>query len=251
MHSAAHRRDIFETVRSATVAFGIRKGDDVLDVLGAGVIVDPCGVIVTARHVFDDVTKAVRKLRQSDPDVFRQLVIFGETKFDHPMLTMKAHAVAFDKVGISQKMDLAVLRVKDAPIPLTALPIDFNSDPREGDDIATCGFPYGFELHLGKSVTSIFLTGIISSVDPHPIIPPHKRHHYLLQLPTQPGNSGGAVFDPNTGAVIGIISSRVEDKKHVYEKDSGKDLGEIDIPTGMTIAMPIHPLQEAIQSLKN
>lgn len=227
------RREVFERARLATVALGVRK-EGKLIVMGAGAIIDTGGIIVTARHVLDEVEKTADELKQCVPDAARQLVVMGQTKFDDPMLDFKAHAVTPDKIGRSEKMDLAILRIKDAPIPLTALPIDFDSDPREGDDIATCGFPYGFEFHFGKSLTSIFLAGIISAVVPHPALPTDKRHHYLLQLPIHPGNSGGPVFDPITGAMIGIISSRIE-----------KD----DIPTGLSIAMPIHPMQEALSQL--
>ncbi len=56
----------------------------------------------------------------------------------------------------------------------------------------------------------------------------------MLQLPVNPGNSGGAVFDPRTGAVIGIISEGLEVN---------------NIPTGLCIAEPVYPLMEDIRHL--
>ena len=37
-----------------------------------------------------------------------------------------------------------------------------------------------------------------------------SRLHYLMQLPVNPGNSGGGVFDPETGDLFGVVSSRYE-----------------------------------------
>ena len=229
------RREIFETARLATVAFGVRC-EGTLKILGSGVIVDARGVVVTARHVVDEVVKAADKLKETVPDAAPQLVIVGQTKIEDSKIKFIAHAVTVRRaeVGRSGTMDMALLLIRDAPIDLTALPIDSSLDLREGDVIATCGFPYGYEVHLGKSVISSFLTGTISAVAPHPMLPLDRRRHYLLQLPVNPGNSGGAVFDPHTGAVIGIISGGLEDE---------------NIPTGLCIAEPVHPLQEDIRDL--
>ena len=51
-------------LRKATVAFGvsITKTDE-FQIIGTGFVVDPSGVIVTAKHVVADVQDAVKKLR--------------------------------------------------------------------------------------------------------------------------------------------------------------------------------------------
>jgi S1-C subfamily serine protease len=52
-----------------------------------------------------------------------------------------------------------------------------------------------------------------------------------MQLPVNPGNSGGPVFDPDTGEVYGIVSRRFEPK---------------GIPAGLCVVEPVVRVMEAI-----
>lgn len=231
------RREIFERARAATVAFGtIENGKD-MKILGSGVFVDPSGVIVTARHVLDGVDNAINSAKRVGRTLQQLVMVIDTVTVQTDAVDPNKHHLNFQYKGCAIQMvgcikthDLAVLKVKP-PIPVTAMPVDYEADLREGDDIATCGFPYGAEMHDKATILSSFLTGIVSAVIPHPKMPPPGRYHYMLQLPVNPGNSGGAVFDPHTGRVIGIVSRR-------YQPGG--------IPAGLCVAEPIHQVRGAI-----
>jgi S1-C subfamily serine protease len=222
------------------VAFGLRTGDGGLRILGSGVLVDRSGIVVTAGHVFTDTSNALKELRKAQPTAVGQIMILGPARYrsnvadDEPNLEFDYHTAVPAASLMSSHHDLAVIKV-NTPVPLLCAPVDYSATPSEGDIVAACGFPYGAEFHEGKTVLSSFLTGIVSAVVPHPVVPRDEIAHYALQMPVNPGNSGGPVFDPTTGAVVGIISRR-----SMVE----------GIPTGLCVAEPIHVARDGIAEMK-
>jgi S1-C subfamily serine protease len=109
------------------------------------------------------------------------------------------------------------------------LDIEDYRNVREGDEIATCGFPLGNYLHeqLG-TVTSSFTQGIISSIIPGPDVPEEHLKGFQLNLTAMPGNSGGPVFSLNTGKVFGVLQAGAVDH-------GGK------VVPGLTKAEPVYP----------
>lgn len=110
--------------------------------------------------------------------------------------------------------DLAILRVQ-APLPPLTLAAD--GEAQEGQQVAFMGFPIG-EM-LGYS--PVTHRGIISSITP--IANPGGNERYLtaksisrlrsgafdiyqLDATAYPGNSGGPLFDIDSGKVIGVIN---------------------------------------------
>lgn len=82
-----------------------------------------------------------------------------------------------------------------------------------GDRVLLGGFPYGTELFkITKTnrgvVQPSFFDGIVSAIIPAQ----NERETRLIQLSTlvAGGMSGGAVFDPETGAACGMITSGIE-----------------------------------------
>lgn len=82
-----------------------------------------------------------------------------------------------------------------------------------GDRVLLGGFPYGTELfkitQTNRGVVQpSFFDGIVSAIIPAQ----NERETRLIQLSTQAagGMSGGAVFDPETGAAYGMITSGLE-----------------------------------------
>jgi S1-C subfamily serine protease len=61
---------------------------------------------------------------------------------------------------------------------------------------------------------------------------------YQLDITSFPGNSGGPVFDIQSGEVVGLVNS-------TFIKDS-KDKG-LERPSGITFAMPAHYLVEVLK----
>lgn len=242
----SHRREICERARRATVAFGIMvPNDNSMSITGSGVVIDRRGIIATAKHVWEKTVAEARTLQAQKPGAAARIMIPGPATYEKE--SENRHAVNIDYMMVEplaltahSKHDLALLRIAvPRNVKLVELPLDFNANPLEGDPVATCGFPYGVNMHEGRTILSSFLFGWVSAVIPHPVMPPEHRHHLLLQLPTNPGNSGGAIFDPDTGCVIGIVSRRYEPK---------------GIPAGLAIAEPIHPakpvLEQAVKELR-
>lgn len=82
-----------------------------------------------------------------------------------------------------------------------------------GDRVLLGGFPYGTELFKITQtnrgiVQPSFFDGIVSAIIPAQ----NEQETRLIQLSTQVagGMSGGAVFDPETGAAYGMITSGLE-----------------------------------------
>ena len=96
-------------------------------------------------------------------------------------------------------------------------------------DVATCGYPFGdFLLEQVGSVTSSFTRGTMSSILPAQGIAREHLKGFQLNLLSAPGNSGGPIFCPMTGKVLGILQGGPVDPK-------GNPI------LGLTVAEPIYP----------
>jgi S1-C subfamily serine protease len=134
--------------------------------------------------------------------------------------------------------DIAVLRFAGPKLPALRLGADI--DVAEGMSIAFTGFPIGAVLGL-YPVTH---RGIISARTPivipqrspkrlNPALIKRLRRSfevYQLDATAYPGNSGSPLYDPETGAVYGIISS-------VFVKSTKENV--LSDPSGITYAVPI------------
>lgn len=135
--------------------------------------------------------------------------------------------------------DIAVLKLKGAPLPALALA---DSDRvREGEGYAFTGFPLGPVLGL----TPVTHHALISAITPIAIpVDASKKlnaklikrlgdpyHVFQLDATAYPGNSGSPLYDQRTGKVIGVIN-----KVFVQE---GKE-SVIDKPSGISYAIPIN-----------
>jgi len=141
------------------------------DMVGAGVIVDESGVIITNRHVtagqkqlkirLHDGSELIGDVVMSDPDV-----------------------------------DLAIIRIKTTR-KLTAVPLGPCDDLMEGETVVAIGSPYGYDATVSR--------GIISALNREVPMPNDVIMTGLIQhdAPINPGNSGGPLVNMN-GEVIGI-----------------------------------------------
>ena len=148
-----------------------RDGDDAFfrsPSLGAGVIVDPDGLIVTNFHVIED------------------LSVISVRLFDDRVLTAEV-------VGIDRRTDLALLRV-DADGPLPSLELADSDTVSPGQVVLAIGDPLGYE----GSVTMGIVSGArraYDDVDPVDFI----QHDAAIN----PGNSGGPIVDLG-GRLVGL-----------------------------------------------
>jgi hypothetical protein len=67
--------------------------------------------------------------------------------------------VPLNEVRLSNRGDLAAVRTDGSQVALADLKLDPRHEVLEGDPVATCGWPYGIQLHEGKTILSSFLLG--------------------------------------------------------------------------------------------
>jgi len=114
-------------------------------------------------------------------------------------------------------VDVAVLLVnaKSTPeLPYQVTPVEWgdSTEVGVGDPVVIAGFPYGRDMFLLTQsnrgvVQPTFYSGIISAVIP--VVNSGETRLFQLSIPAAGGMSGGAVFQPDTGKVIGMVTSCV------------------------------------------
>ncbi|MDP2879957.1 MAG: serine protease [Azonexus sp.] len=143
--------------------------------------------------------------------------------------------------------DLAVLSIEGPP--MQPLRLSDESSIREGDRIAFTGFPIGNALgfspvtHQGmiSAITPIALPGNNTQQLNAKLINQLKRGTfdiYQLDATAYPGNSGSPVYNPETGAVVGIINM-------VFIKGSKE--AALTNPSGITYAIPVRFLANLVK----
>jgi len=200
---------------------------------GTGFVIGDGHYIVTNEHVLPTLL---------DESLLQKIAIFigsGRTA-----KVRKAEIVAK-----SSLYDLAILKISGPALPATTLANgDFLPD---GSAIAFTGFPIGSVLGL-YPVTH---RGIISSVTPT-VIPAasagqinlkmlkRMKNPYLvyqLDATAYPGNSGSALYNMETGDVVGIINK-------VFVQ--GTKEAVISAPSGITYAIPVKYLHQVLREKK-
>jgi S1-C subfamily serine protease len=118
----------------------------------------------------------------------------------------------------------------------------------EGQQIAFTGFPIGAVLGLypvtHRGIVSARTPIAIPQVTPGRLDPKmikrlrEKFEVFQLDATAYPGNSGSALYDAETGEVIGIVSS-------VFVKQSKEKV--LSDPSGITYAVPISYARKLLQ----
>ena len=216
--------DTVEKIKPAVVGIGVQtpSGRQKNSLNGSGFVIGNGQYVVTNYHVLP---------KELDNNLLQKMAIFtGSGK--------NAKVRTADIVASSQLHDIAVLKIQGAPLP--AMKLANENFQREGSYVAFTGFPIGAVLGL-YPVTH---RGIIASITPT-IIPVDNaqqisikmlkmlRNPYLvyqLDATAYPGNSGSALYDIDTGEVIGIINK-------VFVQASKEAV--ITKPSGITYAIPV------------
>lgn len=196
---------------------------------GSGFAVANGQYIVTNHHVVPE---------ELDANLLQQLAVFvgsGKTA-----IVRKAKLV-----DSSRKYDLAILKIEG--VPLKPLILNGSEYIPEGSSVAFTGFPIGSVLGL-YPVTH---RGIVASVTPTitPVsdarsinIAMLKRLRdpylvYQLDATAYPGNSGSALYDADSGNVVGVINK-------VFVQQTKE--GVITNPSGITYAIPVKHVRELL-----
>lgn len=222
--TCAELADTIEKIKPSVVGIGIYNPTSrpQNQLRGSGFVIADGLHIATNNHVLP---------KGLNSDLLEEVVVFvGKGK---SAKRRKATIIARDEYH-----DLAILKISGAK--LTPFELAADEYKREGSYIAFTGFPIGAILGL-YPVTH---RGIIASITPV-VIPaktagqispkmlkkmrnPYKV--YQLDATAYPGNSGSAMYDIQSGKVIGIINKVFvqETKETVLSK-----------PSGITYAIPV------------
>ncbi len=233
--AVAELADTVEKIKPAIVGIGVHtpSGRQKNRLNGSGFVIGNGQYIVTNHHVLP---------KELDDNLLQKMAIFtGSGK--------NAKVRTADIVASSQLHDIAILKIHGAPLP--AMKLASENFRREGSYVAFTGFPIGAVLGL-YPVTH---RGIIASITPT-IIPVDDvkqisikmlkmmRNPYLvyqLDATAYPGNSGSALYDTNSGEVIGIINK-------VFVQESKESV--ISKPSGITYAIPVKYLLALLKKNK-
>lgn len=231
-HVRAELADTVEKVKPSIVGIGVHtptsRPQNILR--GSGFVIGNGQYVVTNHHVLPT---------DLDDSLLQQMAVFvGSGK------TAKVRKATI--VASHQRYDIAVLKIEGAPLP--ALTLAKATFKREGSYVAFTGFPIGTVLGL-YPVTH---RGIIAAITPT-IVPvsdsrqisikmlKQLRNPYLvyqLDATAYPGNSGSALYDMNSGEVLGIINK-------VFVQETKEAV--ISKPSGITYAIPVKYLRELLK----
>ncbi len=174
----------FEDPKSPTVSEAIKPKLHIINEWkgnGTGFFISESGYIATNNHVINGASE-----------------IEVEYKFNGEILRFQANIIKVDKLN-----DLAVIQIKDSEYLMTSpIPYNFKTETIDiGKEVFALGYPMALTL-MGKDIK--FTDGRISSKTGLA----GDITSYQIQVPIQPGNSGGPLFDFK-GNLIGITSSGI------------------------------------------
>lgn len=202
---------------------------------GTGFVVGDGSLVATNAHVVPaDLNAAIDEY----------LVILVPSGGESPPQRV-ARTLATDKAH-----DLTLLRIDGVPLPALELP--GRAVVREGQGVAFIGFPIGNALGL----TPVTHRGIISAITPIAIpgatasqlnektisrLRSGTFEVYQLDGTAYPGNSGGPLFNAETGEVIGVVNM-------VFVKGSKESI--LTNPSGISFAVPATHLNTLLRSVR-
>ena len=198
---------------------------------GTGFVVGDGNLLITNAHVLPEAGSD-----DSKSGLMLQLATAAGS------LEMRPATVA----ALDRDHDLALLRFGGSPLPV--LSIADTQGIHEGLSVAFIGFPIGGVLGF----TPVTHRGIISSVTPIVLPAPTARQLdpktvarlrrgsfdvYQLDATAYPGNSGGPVFNQQTGEVVGVINMVLI---------RGLKESALSQPTGISYAIPIQYVRKLL-----
>ncbi len=200
---------------------------------GTGFVVADGRYIITNAHVLPDVLAFENN---------EKIVVFVGIGKD-------AKVAEVELLETDRVHDLALLRLKEGR--LLPMKLGYMKEVREGELYAFTGFPIGAVLGL-YPVTH---RGIVSAISPIVIpvtstkqldaamIKRLKDPYNIIQLDATayPGNSGSALYNIDSGRVVGVINK-------VFIKESKENV--LEKPSGITYAIPVTYVREILQRNK-
>jgi S1-C subfamily serine protease len=234
---AADPRDTLAVVKRSVVAVGTFERGRAPPFLfrGSGFAVADGRVIVTNAHVLPAVVDSERSETLA-------ILMPGPGGAESQVREVR-------RLSVDPGADVALLGLEGEPVP--PLRIGDSDQVREGQEILMTGFPIGAVLGPFAATHR----GIVSAITPIAI--PQARATELqpalvrrlgsgvfpvfqLDATAYPGNSGSPIYDPATGAVLGIVDM-------VFVK--GTKESALSQPSGITYAVPASHIAALLANL--
>jgi len=226
-----------ETIKPSIVGIGTyqKTRSPAVNFMATGFVVDDGLHVVTNAH-------AIPKILDSTN--MESLVVITASEGQEPDFRTAT------RLAQDQEHDIALLKISGTPLP--AMQLTDSSAAREGQLFAFTGFPIGMILgfhpvtHRGmlSSITPIALpVHNAKQLDAKKITQLKKSAYDVFQLDgtAYPGNSGSPLYDPETGAVYGIINM-------VFVKGLKEDA--ISHPSGITYAIPGNHVRDLLRQIR-
>lgn len=203
---------------------------------GTGFVVGDGNLVVTNAHVVIDGAEAL-------PDTSLVVQIWSA---DRGFQIRQASILKVDKVH-----DLVLMRFEGGAAP--ALAIRDSSGVREGQSVAFTGFPIGGALGYSPVTHRGMISSITSSIVPTPSARMLNESTirgaragsfdiFQLDATAYPGNSGGPLFDPESGEVLGVVNM-------VFIK--GTRESALSQPSGISYAIPSRFILQLLEQVKS
>lgn len=230
--------DTIARIKPAIVAVGTyaKLRSPPFKLRGTGFAVGDGTLIATNAHVVP--TLGAQESEGTEESETLAVALRGEGKPQLRMATLLAR---------DSEHDLALLRIQGTPLPV--LKVGASETVREGQSIAFTGFPIGGALGLSP----VTHRGVISAITPI-VLPGGNAGElkdvsirrlrsspfpiYQLDATAYPGNSGGPMYDADTGEVLGILNM-------VFVKESKEAV--LEKPSGISYAIPASFLVELLK----
>ncbi len=237
MLMAASLPDVIDKIRGSIVGVGTAYPLRQPNIKGPPSVLRATGFVVG--NGLQIITNAHVIPKKLDEDNNQTLAVFsGRGK------TVKVHPARV--ISVDDKHDLALLQIQGPALP--ALALGHSAGVREGQKIAFTGFPIAAVLGL-YPVTH---RGIVSVITPMArpantartltaVQLEHMRNPFnvfQLDATAYPGNSGSPVYEPDSGAVVGVLNS-------VFIKESRESL--LEKPSGISYAIPVRYVHELLK----
>ena len=236
-HASADVADVIARIKPSVVIVGSFKATDSprFRLRGTGFVVGDGNLAVTNAHVLPDASENTADMS-----------IVVQVRGADSVLQMRPAVV----LEVDKLHDLTLLRFQGAAVP--AMPIRDSDTVREGQSVAFMGFPIGGVLGFSP----VTHRGMISSITPAAMPAPTARllnettirgvragtfDIFQLDGTAYPGNSGGPLFDPDNGDLLGVVNM-------VFVK--GTRESALSQPSGISYAIPSKFVAQLLERAK-
>jgi S1-C subfamily serine protease len=225
---------------------------------GTGFFVSPSGYVLTAGHVIRSSEKAARE-KGATNIAFRVGILLDTSSTSAIQFSGSFSWVDASVIDIDEVHDLALLKVSRNPFngelqtriagPSGMLPFNVGVArinprlPDEGESLLVSGYPLDiptFVSQRGMVASRSFYT--VGGPGPNSrFTTPETLDSIILDAVVNPGNSGGPVYDSESGDVVGIcdayeLAPLVTNKLHSVEIAPGEFLNQ---NAGLAVVVPI------------